>query len=176
MKFFENYGATGATISAIVALIAGKIGKIPILLLLFFVAVCIDYLTGWVKAALILREWNSKTGLKGVVKKVMYFVLIGVAFLAGNSIEQIIAQVGYNLEIGINIGWYIVAVMLINELTSIIENLYIIIPDKVPSWLVKILKIADDTLENKINDLVCKNQDCKECGIKDRCNHYNEKK
>lgn len=65
--------------------------------------------------------------------------------------------------------------MLINELTSILENLYVIMPDNVPVWLVKILKIADNKLDNKINDIVCKNQNCDNCSIKERCNHYTEK-
>lgn len=84
-------------------------------------------------------------------------------------------QIGFNLGFSIYIGWYTVAVLLINELTSILENLYVIMPEKVPVWLVKILKIADDKLDHKINDIVCKNQNCDECSIKERCNHYAEK-
>lgn len=105
----------------------------------------------------------------------MYFVLIGVAFMVGYGIKELGVQIGFDLGFSIYIGWYTVAVLLINELTSILENLYVIMPEKIPIWLVKILKIADDKLDHKINDIVCKNQNCDECSIKERCNHYTEK-
>ena len=114
--------------------------------------------------------------MQGAIKKVMYFVLIGVAFMIGYGIKLMGTQIGFDLGFSLYIGWYTVAVMLINELTSILENLYVIMPEKVPVWLVKILKIADNKLDNKINDIVCKNQNCGECTIKDRCNHYTEKR
>ena len=168
-------GGAGYTMSAIFTAAAAIFHKMPTLLILFLAAVVLDYLTGWVKAAFFLREWNSKTGLQGIIKKVMYFVLIGVAFVIGFGIKEMGAKIGFDLGFCLHIGWYVTAVMLINEWTSILENLYVIMPDKVPVWLVKILKITDDKLDNKINDIVCKNQNCDECSIKDRCNHYEEK-
>ena len=171
----NKIGGAGFTMSAFITAAAAFFNKVPTLLILFTVAVLIDYLTGWIKAAFFLKEWNSKTGLQGAIKKVMYFVLIGVAFMIGYGIKLMGAQIGFDLGFSLYIGWYTVAVMLINELTSILENLYVIMPEKVPVWLVKVLKIADNKLDNKINDIVCKNQNCGECTIKDRCNHYTEK-
>ncbi len=168
-------GSEGFTMSAIITAAAAILHKVPALLILFMLAVLADYLTGWVKARYFLREWNSKTGLQGIIKKVMYFVLIGTAFMIGYGIKMLGAQLGFDLGFGLYIGWYTVAVMLINEWTSILENLYVIMPEKIPIWLVKALKIADNKLDNKINDIVCKNQNCKECSVKDRCNHFKEK-
>ena len=164
----------GLSVSAIFTAIAAALGQIPILLILFMAAVALDYLTGWIKAKYFLRDWNSKTGLQGIIKKVMYFVMIGTAFLIGWGIREMGDTVGVNLEFAMLIGWYVTAVMLINELTSILENLYVIMPEKVPVWLIKTLKIADEKLENKINDVVCKNQNCGTCTIKDRCNYKKE--
>ena len=174
-EIIKSVGGAQATVSAIVTAAAAFFNKVPTLLILFMAAVMIDYLTGWIKAAFFLKEWNSKTGLQGIIKKAMYFVLIGVAFMVGYGIKELGTQIGLDLEFSLYIGWYTVAVMLINELTSILENLYVIMPEKVPVWLVKILKITDNTLENKINGIVCKNQNCDECSIKERCNHYAEK-
>lgn len=162
------------SLSAIFTAIAAALGQIPILLVLFMAAVALDYLTGWIKAKYFLRDWNSKTGLQGIIKKIMYFVMIGTAFLIGWGIREMGDTVGVNLEFAMLIGWYVTAVMLINELTSILENLYVIMPEKVPVWLIKTLKIADEKLENKINDVVCKNQNCDTCTIKDRCNYKKE--
>lgn len=159
----------GLSISAAFTAIAAAFGKVPIILLFFMVAVILDYATGWIKAKYFIMDWNSKTGLQGIIKKVMYFVLIGTAFLIGWGIREMGESVGINLEFAMLIGWYVTAVMLVNEFTSILENLYVIIPDKVPMWLIKTLKIADEKLGNTINDVVCKNQNCNKCKLKDRC-------
>lgn len=166
--------AAGWSISAIFTAIAAFLGRIPILLILFIAAVVIDYVTGWIKAKYFLKDWNSKSGLQGIIKKLMYFVMIGTAFLIGWGIREMGATVGINLEFAMLIGWYVTAVMLINEFTSILENLYVIMPEKVPVWLIKTLKIADEKLDNKINDIVCKNQNCAACSLRERCNMKKE--
>lgn len=176
MEITDKIGGAGFTMSAFITAAAALFNRVPTLLILFMIAVVVDYLTGWIKAAFFLKEWSSKTGLQGIIKKAMYFVLIGVAFMVGYGIKELGVQIGFNLGFSIYIGWYTVAVLLINELTSILENLYVIMPDNVPVWLVKILKIADNKLDNKINDIVCKNQNCDDCSIKERCNHYTEKR
>ena len=155
--------------SAFFTAVVAVFGKIPIILILFMAAVVIDYVTGWIKAKYFLRDWNSKTGLQGIIKKLMYFVMIGTAFLIGWGIKEMGAGAGINLDFAILIGWYVTAVMLVNEFTSILENLYVIMPEKVPVWLIKTLKVADEKIEGKINDLVCKNQNCDVCELKERC-------
>lgn len=162
---------TGLSISAFFTAVAVFLRRVPVLLVLFIAAVVIDYATGWIKAKYFLRDWNSKTGLQGIIKKVLYFVLIGTAFLVGWGIKEMGCSIGIDLEFALLIGWYVTAVMLINEFTSILENLYIIMPEKVPIWFVKTLKIADEKLDSKINDIVCKNQNCSICTLKDRCNY-----
>lgn len=171
----QTPSTAGLSVSAVFTAIAAALGKIPILLILFMAAVILDYLTGWIKAKYFLRDWNSKTGLQGIIKKLMYFVMIGTAFLIGWGIREMGDSAGINLDFAMLIGWYVTAVMLINEFTSILENLYVIMPEKVPVWLIKTLKIADEKLEHKINDVVCKNQNCDTCEIKDRCNFRIEK-
>lgn len=165
-----------AVASACVTAIAALFDKVPTLLLLLIVAMVLDYLTGYIKAAYFLKEWNSKAGLEGLIKKLMYFVIVATAFLTGYAISTLGNQIGVDLGFAIYMGFYTTAVLLINELTSILENLYVIMPDKTPIWLVKVLKIADNQLDNKINDLICKKQDCEICNLKSRCTHYLEKK
>ena len=161
-------------ISAIFTAVAAIFRKVPVVLILFIAAVLIDYVTGWIKAKYFLRDWNSKSGLQGIIKKFMYFVMVGTAFLIGWGIREIGESAGINLEFAMFIGWYVTAVLLINELTSILENFYVIMPEKVPIWLIKTLKIADETIAGKINDVVCKNQNCDVCELKDRCNMKKE--
>lgn len=171
--FFEEVrmpDTAGLSVSAIFTAAAAALGKIPAILILFMAAVVIDYATGWIKAKYFLRDWNSKTGLQGIIKKLMYFVMIGTAFLIGWGIKEMGTGAGIDLGFAMLIGWYVTAVMLVNEFTSILENLYVIMPEKVPVWLIKTLKIADEKIGGKINDLVCKNQNCEKCELRGRCN------
>ena len=107
--------AAGLSVSAFFTAVAAALGKIPVILILFMAAVAIDYLTGWIKAKYFLRDWNSKTGLQGIIKKVMYFVMIGTAFLIGWGIKEMGAGAGLNLDFALLIGWYVTAVMLVND-------------------------------------------------------------
>ncbi len=166
----KNIGGTEMSISAVLTAMAALFDKVPTLLILFMSAVVIDYVTGWAKAAFFTKDWDSKTGTLGIIKKVMYFVMIGTTFLIGYSIREMGAQIGWKLDYAMFIGWYVMAVLLVNEFTSIVENFYVMFPDKVPIWLIKMLRICDNTLENKINTLVCKNQNCEACDLKERCN------
>lgn len=67
LKF--DIGGLKLSISAVFTAVAALFNKVPTLLILFMAAVAIDYLTGWAKAAFFLKEWNSQTGLQGIIKK-----------------------------------------------------------------------------------------------------------
>ncbi len=89
-------------------------------LLFFNVA---DWLTGWYKARK-NKEESSKMGLQGLVKKICYWLLIAVAFVAAavfNALGNDILMM--DLSCCSLLGWYCLASLLVNELRSIIENL-----------------------------------------------------
>ena len=79
-------------------------------LLALVIIVAIDYLTG-ISKAYILGKLNSRVGLKGVLKKVMYFAVVAVASIIDDLLN---AQGAVRLAaIGLLIG---------NESLSILEN------------------------------------------------------
>lgn len=136
---------------------------------IFIITVGIDYITGIIKSKWFLNNWNSSDGIKGIIKKLTYFILIAVAFLISYAIEQAGTYFNIDLQYATLLGWYTIVILLINELGSILENLYIIIPDKIPIWLIKGMKIANTAINDKISETVCKGQDCQTCEIKDKC-------
>ncbi len=119
------------------------------LLLLNFV----DCGTGWYNARKRGTESSNK-GAKGAVKKVGYWVIIGIAFFLGYAFEDLGAIIGINLGFTYLIGWFTLATFIINEIRSIIENL-IEIGVNVPTWLIKGLEVAND----KINMIAGGNDD-----------------
>ena len=137
-----------AAVSGWVILLTGIFGEHWILFagLLFFNVV--DWLTGWYKARKLQQE-SSVIGLKGLVKKLFYWVLIAVAFVTasvftalGNDILQI------DLSFLDLLGWFCLASLMVNEVRSIVEN-FVEMGYAVPSVLTKGLQVAADLIDSK---------------------------
>lgn len=58
---------------------------------LFLVLNIADWLSGW-QVAVMKHESSSSKGAKGVLKKVWYWVIIGIAFFIGFSFEEMGAK------------------------------------------------------------------------------------
>lgn len=115
----------------------------------------IDWLTGWYKSRKQKKE-SSIVGLKGIVKKLGYWIIVAVAFLMsdifvrfGNDILHL------NLEFLMSIGWFTLACLFINEVRSILENL-VELGYSVPKVLVDGLeiteKLVNKTAEGSVKD------------------------
>lgn len=106
----------------------------------------VDYATGVCKARSTGTE-NSNKGLKGIIKKVGYWVIIGIAFFLSYAFEDLGGLIGINLGFTVLIGWFTLGTFIINEIRSILENL-VVIGVEVPAWLVKGLEVANDKINN----------------------------
>lgn len=108
----------------------------------------LDWLTGWYKAR-VKKETNSKAGLKGIVKKVGYWVILLIAFL----IPYMFRRLGKDLlDIDLSylsaMGWFTLANLLVNEIRSILENL-IACGYRVPDVLKRGLEITEKVINEK---------------------------
>lgn len=108
----------------------------------------LDWLTGWYKAR-VKKETSSKAGLKGIVKKVGYWVILLIAFL----IPYMFQRLGKDLlDIDLSylsaMGWFTLANLLINEIRSILENL-IACGYRVPDILKRGLEITEKVINEK---------------------------
>ena len=135
---------------AAVALLASVFGEFWFLFAAFFVLNVIDYITGIAKARFSHTE-NSNKGLKGIVKKVGYWVVIALAFFIALSFETMGSNIGVNLEFVVMLGWFTLATFIINEIRSILENLVIIGVD-VPQFLINGLEVAADAVKTKTDN------------------------
>ena len=108
----------------------------------------LDWLTGWYKAR-VKKETSSKAGLKGIVKKVGYWVILLIAFL----ISYMFRRLGKDLlDIDLSylsaMGWFTLANLLVNEIRSILENL-IACGYRVPDVLKRGLEITEKVISEK---------------------------
>ena len=112
-------------------------GQMDTLFKTFLIFIIVDYISGLCKA-IYNKKLNSEIGLKGIIKKVGYLLIIIVAQLIGNL---------YNNSLDIrNILLYM---FISNEVISILENMSevgIVIPDIIKN---KLLKGGDNNEQNK---------------------------
>ncbi len=157
VKFFNNINCTvGAVITALTAVFGWQWVLFASYLLLNF----IDWITGWIKAKY-KNEESSKKGLKGILKKSCYWILIAVSFLFSYLITRVGTIINVNLEFVMLFGWFTLACMLINESRSIIENL-VELDIEVPGFLKKGLRVTQDLIDKAIDKVIPENKEKEE--------------
>lgn len=123
----------------------------------FLVLNIVDWLTGWYRARLLHQE-SSGVGLNGIIKKTLYWVLVIIAFMFPQSFVkfgQDVLQI--NLGFLIFVGWLTLAMLIINEVRSIMENL-VQCGVKVPEILIKGLSITEKLIKAKSEAEVKENE------------------
>ncbi len=151
-EFLKIFNKVSSIISIICTFITNVLGTHWILFLGYLILNIFDYITGTIKSK-IKKEESSIKGLIGIVKKICYWILIGVAFLISYLLVDIGSCININLEFVMLFGWFTLTCLFINEARSIIENL-IEIGIKVPSFLKNGLEIYNKILENTIDKLL----------------------
>ena len=136
-----------AIISAALAAFAVYMGALAVPIIVLMVMMIIDYLSG-MSAAWVHGDLSSKTGAKGIVKKVGYMGLIvvamGVDYLIYSGIAAANITVNYNMWFGLLVAVWLI----INEMISILENLSKLgVP--IPDFLTKIIQRLKNSTERK---------------------------
>ena len=106
---------------AVVAVLSMVFGEHWILFMAFLMLNIADWFTGWMKSRMAHKE-NSVAGWKGVLKKLGYWLMIMVAFVASAVFIEIGNVLGINLQVTTLLGWFVLASLLVNEIRSICEN------------------------------------------------------
>lgn len=97
---------------------------------------------------------SSKIGAAGIAKKVSYWVMIGLSFWVAHILVDIVGPaLGIDLGFLMLIGWFTLAIYVLNELTSIVENMLVLGYD-VPPILVKGLAAARSAVDEAGNKIV----------------------
>ena len=138
MKVIDTYNAM---VGAAVAVLSYILGEHWFLFVLFLLLNAIDWGTGWMKSRINNVE-NSKAGLKGVLKKLGYWLMIMVAFGASAAFVEVGKIINLDLGVTTLLGWFVLASLLDNEARSICENL-VEMGVNVPTILVKGLQAAN---------------------------------
>lgn len=147
LKYMDAINAIGGTI---VAVLTAALGTHWFLFVGFMTLNIIDYITGIRKSRLTGKE-NSAKGVRGVWKKLGYWLMVLVAFLASAIFIEIGQTINIDLTITTYVGWFTLASLIINELRSIIEN-FVEAGDNVPVVLTKGLEVAENAINKENNN------------------------
>lgn len=132
-RLFANF-----TIGGIITLVSHVLGGWSLALQTLLIFIVLDYVSGILKA-FYQKELNSEIGVKGIVKKIGYLILVVVA----NYLDQLLGHTGVLYTI-------IVYCFVANEGLSIVENwgaMGLPIPKKLKDALAQ-LKKRDEEGDN----------------------------
>ena len=144
LKYIDSYNAV---IGGVVAFLSFIFGEHWILFALFLLFNIIDLITGWMKA-MMTNKVSSVKGFKGILKKLGYWLMVLIAFLASITFIEIGNALGIDLGVTRLLGWFVLASLTINELRSIIEN-FVEAGYNVPAVLTRGLEVADKLVNQK---------------------------
>lgn len=148
MRFVDKYNAIVGSLVAVATALLGAYWYVFAGYLLLNV---LDWGTGWYKARK-KKEESSYIGLRGILKKVGYWVIILVAFLMPDLLIGLGRDVlGINLDFSMLFGWFTLACLLVNEIRSVLENL-VECGYNVPAFLIKGLAVTEKLLEVQTED------------------------
>lgn len=146
LNYMDNYNAI---VGGIVAVLTMIFGEHWMLFAAFFLFNVLDFITGIMKSKITKKE-NSVKGWKGVLKKLGYWIMILVAFVASTIFIEIGKTLGIDLTVTTMLGWFVLASLAINEIRSILENL-VEAGFNVPKILTNGLEVADKLINKEEN-------------------------
>lgn len=135
---------------AIIGMLSLIFGEHWILFMGFLILNVVDWLTGNYKAR-VYKKASSVVGAKGILKKVFYWVVIAIAFFVAGSFIEMGLVIGLDLGFVQWFGWLTLAMYIVNEIRSILENL-VEIDVEVPEFLIKGLDVTKKLMEAKAKE------------------------
>lgn len=147
--FADKANLIGAAVAATLTYVFGAHWQVFAFFLLLNV---VDFYYGRAKARA-TGTLSSAKGANGIRKKVSYWVVIGISFAVSAALMDLGAELGVSLGFLPLIGWFTLAVYILNELTSIVENLLVLGYD-VPEVLIRGLSAARSAVDEMGNKVV----------------------
>lgn len=148
----NNFGTAltdkyNAFAGAIVTILTAIFGVYWYIFAAYFLLNVIDWLTGWYKSRKLKKE-SSSVGLKGILKKLGYWVIIAVAFIVSYVFVHMGTDIlNVDLSFLTMVGWFTLACLMVNEVRSILENL-VECEYNVPTVLVKGLDVTEKLINS----------------------------
>lgn len=123
------------------------LGSHYILFLLYLFMNLMDLLAGGM-AASSLGKFSNRELIKGLGRKLGYWIMIAVAFGMAFAFQGIGDSLGVDLSVTTLIGWITLSILFVNECRSILQHL-VEMGVEVPKILMDTLRLAERSLESE---------------------------
>lgn len=148
--------AIQAFCAAVGAWISAKLGILGPVLIILFIVMILDYITGMLasKQEAISHPdnpaygWSSRKGAAGIIKKIGYVCIIAVGMVMDYIIIHIASGMGIEVSAKALFALLVAVWYILNELLSIVENVGRMGVD-IPEWLRKYIAILKDAVDHK---------------------------
>lgn len=148
--FIDHYNMI---VGAAVAVFSAVFGIYWYLFAGYLVLNIIDWITGWRRANKQHKE-SSMVGLKGIIKKTGYWIIVLIAFMIPDLFIKLGRDtLGIDLEFLMLLGWFTLATLIVNEIRSILENL-VEMNYNVPEILIDGLAVTEKLLKKKSETII----------------------
>lgn len=138
-KIFNGFSVVGGLAGGVISFL---FGGFDMLLKALIVLVILDYITGFIKGVY-TKMLSSEIGFKGLLKKILIFIVVIVAVIIQGLINN-----------SIPIREVVIVFFICNEGISILENAaeFIPIPDKLKSILLQLRNTNEESEDNSENE------------------------
>ena len=150
-ELLKIFNKISTILSIIGTVITNVLGTHWFLFLGYLLLNIFDYITGTIKSKINKNESSNK-GLKGIIKKVCYWILIAVSFLISYLLVEVGNCININLEFVMLFGWFTLGCLIINEFRSILENLSEL-GIKLPDFLINGLEVIQNIIEKNAEEI-----------------------
>ncbi len=135
-------------VTAFFSALAGWLGILAIPVLVLVICNLIDYATGLAAAKYRNEPVSSYKGLRGIIKKVCMWLLIGVGAMVDWLIIYAGSTIGITLPISFLIACIVAVWLIVNEIISILENM-VDIGVSIPPFLMPLVRNIKKQVEDK---------------------------
>lgn len=149
--FFDK---SNALWGGVIAILSYFTNDARILFIFFLLLNIIDCVFGYMKAYK-TKTIKSGKGVEGIVKKIAYWVIIAISFMLSEYFIGMGNAIGVNLNFLRLFGWFILGIYIINEITSIVENM-VVLEIPVPEFFLRGLHAAKTAIDDAGNKVIPK--------------------
>lgn len=136
-------------ISIICGTIATFFQQYGLFIVFVSLAIVFDCITGLIKAKTIGEGLTSQKGWKGFWKKISLLVGLFFGIFLDYAVPLLFARAGLTLGVDLPFALIICCYIVLNESISVCENLYLINPNIMPKWIIKLLKGSKSRLDEE---------------------------
>lgn len=135
-------------LSAVTGALAAFFGRYGLFFGLVAAAVVLDVITGLVKAKATGEGLSSQKANRGFWRKMSLFAGLAFGIFLDFASAAVLTHAGVTLgnDGDMPFSMILCAYIIINEMISIGENLYIANPDSFPKWIARRLKVAKEQI------------------------------